>query len=333
MRHLLPLLVLAACADDPGKGAQTDDTDDTDAAVDSDAPIVYAEVDPVVRYVAAQFEGINIVSYVPADPIALVFLFHGTGGGAENMTKTTEMIYILNQMVPRGIGFLAVDSLNQDDGLFDVDTRMDDNLDFQLHLRMRDALIAQGAIAEDTPLFSLGFSAGGGYASYFAHAAGRQGWPIRGALFHNAGGRSGEFGDPPSVPCMWLASENDDRVDLETAHDHYQGHVDDGYEGIWGPIAEIPLYPTRFVRTGDFSEAQSRHVFDEAVRGGYFDDRGRRLFEVDEIRTKVDEFAANYDVIYPKPVTAQLNVVLAAHAINGARAEEEADFVEAHAAP
>jgi dienelactone hydrolase len=333
MRHLL-LLLLIACNDDgaPNKGG-ADDTDlDTDPAETDEGPIVYTEVDPIVRFNPGEFEGVIISSHIPADAKALVFLFHGTGGGARNMTETTEMIYILNHMIPRGIGFLAVDSINQEDGLFDVSTRAANNADFQLHTRMRDQLVSEGAITAETPIFALGFSAGGGYTSYFGHAGLDAGWPMGGLLFHNAGGRSSEYGGPPPLPCMWLATENDDKVEFAGVEAIYQEHVDDGNVGVWGPIAEIPLYPTRFVRTGDFSVEQSQQVFDEAVRGGFFDEQGTRLFEVAEIPQKVSEFTNNYDVIYPKPVTAQLNVVLASHAINGARAEEEAAFVEAHAA-
>lgn len=321
-------LVMAACADPPaGKDASddTDAADDTDPGVadDTDAPRTWEPVVPVVRFNRTDFEGLPTVTYVPDDPKALLFVFHGTGGNGPGLVDTVEATAVLNAMVLGGVGFVASSSTNRQSGVFDDDTRPDDNDDWQVLTRMRQTLIDGAAISEDLPVFALGYSAGGAFAAYVGHAGVDAGWPMRGVLLHNASGGSGRYGDPSSLPTMWMCAENDDRVTMASCRDRFDGHAD----GTWSPHAESRLEPTRFVRTGSFTAQQSRQVFRLAVDNGYFSERGERLFGVDEIDAKVREFTSTYDVIYPKPVTAALNVVLAAHAFNGEYADDEAAFV------
>lgn len=315
-----------------GADGDADPTDETDPVVETDLEVgpdgfpVYEAVRPVVRFHAQVVDGHNVISAIPDDPIALLFVFHGTGGGA-TVVEATEMTAVMNAMYEAGVGFVAMDSVDQTTGVFDDDAAPGDNADWAFHQQLRAAVIEQGLITEATPLFSLGFSAGGAYASYFLHAGRDAGWPVLGGLFHNASGSSGEFRGPPrEVAAMWLPAEHDDRVPMDACRrvfDDFAG------EGVWMPHLEGRLAPTRFVRTGSLNANQSRQVFGLAVEHGFFDAQGQRLFPVDQIEAKVDEFTTTYDVIYPKPVTAALNVVLAAHAINGEHARAEADFVVA----
>jgi hypothetical protein len=337
MRFWIGWLMLAACSeggDVDDKGA--DPTDDTDPGFDTDVPgdpeIIYEAVEPVARWVREEFNGVKFVSFIPEDPVALLFVFHGTGGGGGGVVDTAEMTWLLNHMVEANVGFFAPDSINRADGLFDTGSNTSSNPDWQFLTAARDNLVTTGLITADLPLFTLGFSAGGGFANYVGHAGLRAGWPVRGALFHNTLGRSNEFGDPPDVPCMWMAAEFDERVSYDGMESNYQEHLADGFADIWAPHFESRLYPTRFVRSGSLTENQSRDVWQLAVDNGYFDDRGHRLFGDDEIEAKVEEFTSSYDVYYPKPVTAQLNVVLATHAVNGEHAPEETAFVVGEAA-
>jgi dienelactone hydrolase len=335
MRALWLGWLLVACGgDDPaGKGGDpvddTDTTGDTDAADDTDGPGFgdWEAVNPVVRWNQDVFEGNPFASHVPVDAAALVFLFHGTGGTGENVADTTEMVAVLNELVGRGVGFYAPSSLDRGSGVFDSDARPADNDDWQLLVRARDALIAGGAITETTPLFTMGFSAGGAFASYVANAAVDEGWPMKGFLLHNATGGSARFDDPAPVAGMWMCSEYDDKIPFDGCQERHGEHVADGHVGEWAPHFETRLEPTRFVRSGSFTANQSRDIFRLAVENGYFDASGQRLFPVEEIDDKVWEFTETYDVIYPKPARAVLNVVLATHAINGEHAVAEADFV------
>ena len=74
---LLPALALAGCS---GKDADSgDDDDDT-----SEAPLSHV---PIVAYVDFQFQGRPVTAYIPENPTAFTWLFHGTNGGVEYARK------------------------------------------------------------------------------------------------------------------------------------------------------------------------------------------------------------------------------------------------------
>lgn len=332
MRWLLPLLLIACSTEGDGGKDTTDDTDGDD----TDLPyIVYTPVEPAAPFVRAEYEGVGFVSWAPegVPPVALAMLFHGTGGTGAGMVDTVEMLAVVNELIANNIAFVAPDCIDRATGQFDDASPTGSNPDFQLISHMRDDMISRGVMTAQTPLVSLGFSAGGAFAAYMGHAGPDAGWPVVGVMLHNSSSWSQKYGKPSSLPHMWMAAEHDDRVSYDETTERYEEHIDAGREGVWAPHFEMRLYPTRFVRTTYFTPAQSQQVFDEAVRGGFFSDRGERLFPIEELDAAVRDFTTNYDVIYAKPVTAQLNVVLAAHAINGEHAEAEAQFILDHAVP
>ncbi|MGC6491869.1 MAG: hypothetical protein ACON5B_03435 [Myxococcota bacterium] len=63
------------------------------------------------------------------------------------------------------------------------------------------------------------------------------------------------------------------------------------------------------------------------MRAGLYDEQGVRQFDLAGLPDIITDFVNAYDVIYPKPARAQLNVVLATHALNGQSAEQTGAFV------
>lgn len=314
---------------DPGGG---DGGDDTPADMPAGELTPYAEVVPNFTAFISEFEGLPFASYVPEDPAGLVLLFHGTGGDGPNIVDTIEMIDVLNELVARKIGFLAPTSENRDAAQWDTSAAPSANVDYQRVLRMRAALVEAGAIQEATPLFSVGFSNGGTFASYVGNAALEDDLPVRATLIHAMTGNGGRYRDPPRMPVMWLCSVNDEKIALADCQSNHDDHVARGQVGSFQPHAESRLEPLRFMRTGYFTREQSLSIFRQAVEGGYFSAEGERLFPIDQLEQSIYAFTSTYDVVYPKPVNAVLKVVVGAHAINGEHAVAEAEFCAAHAA-
>ncbi len=329
---------LVGCSATADKVSETSDSDvivdtDSDGVADTDVgssgPTQYESVEAVAPFLETEFEGVEVFAYAPDPLLGVVFIFHGTGGNA-GVVESTEMLAIVNEMITAGIAFVALSSEDRSArAQFDTDSARGNNVDFQRISRLRTAYIDQGVLDDDTPMFGLGFSAGGGFASYFAHAGLEEGWPIKAISVHNSTGRSSRYGAPPSLPAAWLPGEHDEVVLADDVRVRHEEHEDVAVSR-WLIHDERVLEPTRFARTRFMTRVQSREVFAEAVENGFFDDRGHRLFAADAIDANIEDFVGNYDVINPKPVRAQLNVVLATHAINGEHGAAEAAFFLEH---
>lgn len=71
--------------------------------------------DPIVRSLTladSAFQGFNVVSCIPPNPVAIVFVFHGTGGGAA-FAREINTVEPLNELIERGYGFVSTESTDR----------------------------------------------------------------------------------------------------------------------------------------------------------------------------------------------------------------------------
>jgi hypothetical protein len=66
-------------------------------------------VTPLVVYQRTTFEGFEVISHVPAQPRAMVFLFHGSNGSA-SFADRVETTDVLNRLIAQGYGFVSTSS-------------------------------------------------------------------------------------------------------------------------------------------------------------------------------------------------------------------------------
>ena len=65
-----------------------------------------ATVQPVVELDDWRFEGYQVYSHVPANPVGIVYLFHGSFGSAE-FARKVETTDVINELVLRNYGVIA----------------------------------------------------------------------------------------------------------------------------------------------------------------------------------------------------------------------------------
>ena len=322
-----------ACGEGPaggGDGADTDATTDTaDLAPWGDPATwtVYDPVEPAYRVALSDFEGLPIASYRPDPLVALAVLLHGTGGDGPNLVDSTETTAVLNALVSRGVGFVAPTSDDRSGRVWDTGSIPASNPDVQRLVRLRDTLIASGAMTAETPILVWGFSNGGTFASYLSNALPALGWPVRSVAIHGMTGNGDRYRTPGAVPTWWSIGEHDDKVDVSQGEAQYDDHVRSGQIGRWRPHAEKALEPLRFMRTGYYDRSESVTICRQAVDGGLVDVLGVRQFPAENLEGAISVFMRDNEVLYEKPATAVLKVVFAGHAINGEYAEEEAEFL------
>lgn len=303
----------------------TDGVPDTDVDTEDGFP-VYTPVEPVERFVRITFEDRAVVSYLPEDPEGVLFVFHGTGGDA-SVAESTEMVAVLNAMIAEGIGFVAVSAADQPRGVFDDAASPASNEDWQHTVALREQLLAEERITASTPVHALGYSGGGGFASYVGHAGLAAGWPMGGLDIMHSGAQSRKYGGLPALPVVATGAVHDELVEADVVRRLVERHVDDGEQGLFLLHDEQPLAPTRFARTPFINERRSRELVGIALREGFIDEAGLRTFPAAEIEAQIEVFANRPDTDPDKPIRAVLGVVFATHAINGEHAVREAAFL------
>jgi predicted esterase len=300
--------------------------DGCDRAIDR--PPVFVEAAPNGPVLTRTFQQRSVVQRIGSGALGVVFAFHGSGGGSDFVT-TPEMTVLFNALADVGIGYVAVSSEVRSPAAWDDVRAQASNPDWQRVLALRADLISRGDITSTTKVFVLGFSGGGPMAAYTASAGQAAGWPVRGGVLMATFGRSDRFGDPPALPFVFVAAENDDVVTSATMQSRYQSHLSQGGSGLFVEVAEERLAPTRFARSTYFDEADSLDLFKLVVERGYYDKRGVRTFSTASIEANIDDIIALPGFSPSPPGKAVLQVVHAVHALNAGASTQVATVLEA----
>lgn len=315
MLRWIPLVLALGCSgDDPGSS----DGDPIVAPADPYAPIV-----PSFELEDVDFEGARVAVYVPEDPSALLFVFHGTDGDIASVTQI-DWIALYNLLVPHGVGLVIASSVDREEKVWDShDEDATTNDDFPRLARLRDHLIETTTAEEDTPVLSIGFSNGANFAPLFTNMANDAGWNVRGFSSHQGGQQQ-----VTGLPGIWVSAENDeisgqpDNIEplaqqcTEFTHrtcPHYVGH-------------EIPLHPDWFARMPNYTLAQSHAMFDELVEMEIVSESGDRLVEIEDMEAVFEEYLGTSHAPSPSLVPTQLRVVWATHRFSSEHAVEEATW-------
>ena len=228
----------------------------------------------------------NVYYYFPPNPIGIVYLFHGTGGSAENFIYGVENRSFTNAAIARGYAVVSMDAeevtLNQDidgDGgrrfmTYPIDTI--NNVDYRNIKKITLEFINRGWITASTPRFSIGMSAGAVFS-----AATSAIWNFTGVGYCAKAQNTG-FNVRLS-PFAFRLSRYDDNasynypVGLQQAMANVaelesRGICNDLYEND-----RQPIYPERFARATGISVANSILIFDELVVNNQIDTNGFAL--------------------------------------------------------
>lgn len=305
------------------------DEDGTADACDrvQDRPPVYTLARYPVPLETWSFQSRKVRQIIPANPVGIVFAFHGSGGDSA-FVDSPEMIYAFRELLDRGYGFVAVDSTNRTRGSWDDTSSVASNPDWSRVNALRTRLISDGDIDADTPVVLWGFSAGGGMAAWIGHAAPSRGWPVAALSLHQSGGSSG-FGPSPLIPTAFLPAEWDTQVEPQRLIDRYNDVDALGVPAVLISQDEQRLAPTRFERSSFVRASKSLELFKQLVEDGYYGKDGRRNFNASQIESTLDTIGADPEYTPNAPAKSVLSSVLATHALIGEYIQEEADFFDA----
>ena len=228
----------------------------------------------------------NVYYYFPPNPIGIVYLFHGTGGSAENFIYGVENRSFTNAAIARGYAVVSMDAeevtLNQDidgDGGRRFMTQPIDtinNVDYRNIKKIKIEFINRGLITAGTPRFSIGMSAGSNFSAATSYI-----WNFTGVGYCSRAQNTGF--DLRTSPFAYRLARYDDNpsynypVGLQQALANValldtRGICNDLYEND-----RQPIYPERFARVPGISVANSILIYNELVVNNQIDANGFAL--------------------------------------------------------
>jgi dienelactone hydrolase len=274
---LVAVLLNAGCTrdDDKGNGTPPEPPDGNETTLPS---CTYRpEAGPPAytwTYRTAQIGRTTARFFAPASPVGLVVLFDG-GGGVELWFSQIEPRLLVEALVEAGYAILALESDDPNDGDYDGTPDAAANVDLvNLQAAVALARSLESELAE-APLFYLGFSSGG----YFASLAARY-EPAAALALLNVRGDTVTY-DPAEnaelPPTIWVIGRNDPMVtpddpDLNGNKDQLLAAGVDHELLINEPLGALDTAFTR-IADGDFAvgEADSIDAVAALLAAGYLD--------------------------------------------------------------
>jgi len=231
---------------------------------------------------SSSFEGVTIRSFVPSDPIGIVYLFHGTGGSSRFAEKI-ETVDLTNLLVANGYGYVATTSSNRSTRQWDnTSLSFDQNEDLAHLARLHDDIVSSTAVDSSTPIFAVGMSNGASMSVVFAQAFADAGYPVAAAAAFNGPVPASVRRDGPlTVPTLFHLSENDTTVNNDRIRSQHEALVRRGIDSRLITSPELPLVP-RFTRIPTVDVDEQAQIMTVLRDSGVWDDDGTRIVTIPE---------------------------------------------------
>src|SRR3954452_19928064 len=165
-------------------------------------------VTPVVQFQHTTFEGFPVISYVPEHPRGIVYVFHGSGGGA-GFAEKIETTDVLNRLILRGYGFVSTASTERTGNKRwnAADPSLTTNPDLARLARPQAHLVATTPVEANTPIVGIGMSNGARFVTLWGQSWKDAGYPVK-AIWASHGRIAAPVATLP-VPTIFSTSAND----------------------------------------------------------------------------------------------------------------------------
>ena len=226
---------------------------------------------PQWAFTTETINGVQVLSYVPPNPVGLIFALHGLTVKSTALWVTRiEGQTFCRDAVAAGYGVVAPDSIGPSGVSWDLTTPIATNPDVLNIQAIVKAFLARGAITSQTPLLAVGNSRGAFFADRAMLAVGGK------AVAHVIGGGTYSYQVQLPVPEIWVmvANDSDPGVGQEgnaTALDNFNFHVNRRNPGRFYTQVPTPVYPHRFWRISGMTAQDSEAVQQALKTAGLLD--------------------------------------------------------------
>ena len=239
-------------------------------------------VTPLAPVDTSEFEGFTVHCSIPAHPVGIVYLFHGTGGSADFGLKI-ETLDQTNELLKRGYGWVSTESTQRmGNKRWNVkDPSLTGNPDLARLQRLQEHLVATTGVTHTTPIFGIGMSNGARMVTLFGQVFADNGYPIAAvAPFMGTAPPVVQFSGGLRVPGFWVNAVNDFTVLPAAVAADQQASASLGVPSVLFTKAEETLLPIRFTRIPAIDEDEAQAIFDVLSASGVWNTEGSRVVDI-----------------------------------------------------
>lgn len=218
--------------------------------------------------------------YFPAAHKGIVYLLHGTGGSAQQLSSQFETQQLIREIVGDGFAVIITEAEEATTGvdvnangklqwaLSPADTLS--NVDYVNIRNITDTFYNRGTSSRSKPRYSIGMSNGGAFSAILSYA-----YNFKAGISYCA--QSGSvLAAVSTVPLQFCMQRWDSNPDVGPAGNamalsNSQALTARGICSKYFINEHSPLYPERFARRSDISIAASTAVFNEMKAKGFLD--------------------------------------------------------------
>lgn len=222
------------------------------------------------------FEGFDVISYVPAHPKGLVYLFHGTGGSADFATKV-DTVDVLNRFVADGYGYVSTSSTERtgDKRWLQSDPSLTTNPDLARLTRLQQHLVDTTDVTTSTPLVGIGMSNGARFVTLWGQTWKDAGYPVK-AIWASAGRIAAPVATL-TVPTIFSTTANDFTVPPNQIVTDYARTTNAGTPTRFFNSMETPLTAPRFMRIPGIDLDEANEIVAALQKTGVWNAQGQRV--------------------------------------------------------
>ncbi len=215
--------------------------------------------------------GVDVLYYIPPKRVGIIFRFHGSGGSAQSTLSSIESRIFSNDAVAAGYGIIALDSTDRVNGYWSF-LPPPNNPDLTNIQAVITNFQQRGIISANDPIVAQGTSRGGVFSSVAAYYLNFK----AAAIYIGFGVNS--IMPLTTVPTIFCSAVNDDE-DLvgpegnQRAHDQAVSLQQRGIMASFNLHPATPVYPERFWRLANLTEADSHNIYNALKNGGFLDGR------------------------------------------------------------
>lgn len=279
------------------------------------------------------FQGFPVVSSIPAHPRGIVYLFHGTGGGAD-FANRLETVDMLNHLEADGYGFVSTESTNRTTKQWDNSSlSLTANPDLARIAALHASLVAGGRIDATTPIYAIGMSQGAGFAAVFARAFHDAGYPVAAiAPSHGQIPIAVRLAGGLTTPVFTALGANDPTVDNAQVVGQIAAVQASGVPAQVVIEPEALLTSVRFLRVDGVDGNEATAIYDALVGAGLWDRSGHRLVSIAAVEAALPGIAAASPLTgdQKRDVQSEIEVLMAVHQYSATYATQTVAWFDAH---
>lgn len=210
----------------------------------------------------------DVYFYFPPEYRGVIFFFHGSGGDAREWSDLgAERHHFFDDAIAEGYAIVSVNSADRVNKQWDLTPDPASNADLEAVAAILTAFRRDGKISAQTPVYAVGMSQGGRFATLVAYALGMN----ASAVWVGAGHT--EIMEVTTAPTLWCLADHDPIIDRDEVFSQYERLIERGVDAVYYVHSPMPIHALYFAGIEGVNEADSERLFTKLRSLGVLDEK------------------------------------------------------------